>query len=142
MNWILANSKQCPNKGCNRRIERSSGCNHMTCAKCSHHFCWMCLGNWSEHGEKTGGWYKCNRFNEADPETAKRIKEASDGKNELAKYSAAFERYMSNERNEKAARKMLDDMDLRKEQLHEIKQYPANEVEFLTDATNEVVRCR
>ena len=49
---------------------------------------------------------------------------------------------MSNERNEKAARKMLDDMDLRKEQLHEIKKYPAKELEFMTEATNEVIRCR
>jgi hypothetical protein len=29
-------------------------CNHMTCKQCGHHFCWICMGPWSAHGEATG----------------------------------------------------------------------------------------
>jgi ariadne-1 len=50
-NWILANTKPCPK--CISRIEKNQGCNHMTCQKCKHEFCWICLGDWSNHGANT-----------------------------------------------------------------------------------------
>eukprot|EP00494_Astrolonche_serrata_P033149 UN33418 len=54
MNWILANSKPCPK--CQRPIEKNQGCMHMTCTPpCKFEFCWLCLGSWVEHGERTGG---------------------------------------------------------------------------------------
>ncbi|KAF1365876.1 hypothetical protein EJ07DRAFT_92584 [Lizonia empirigonia] len=34
-------AKICP--GCKRPIEKSYGCDHMTCTKCRHEFCWRCL---------------------------------------------------------------------------------------------------
>lgn len=37
------------------------GCMHMTCSQCRHEFCWLCNGDWKEHGERTGGFYACNR---------------------------------------------------------------------------------
>lgn len=58
--WIAKFSKPCPK--CKRAIQRSDGCNHMTCFKCSHDFCWVCLGRWAIHGHRTGGYYNCNRF--------------------------------------------------------------------------------
>jgi len=39
--------KKCPN--CNSRIERSEGCNHMTCSRCGYEFCWMCRGHYTRH---------------------------------------------------------------------------------------------
>lgn len=33
--------KSCP--GCKAPIERSEGCNHMTCTRCQTHICWECL---------------------------------------------------------------------------------------------------
>uniref|UniRef100_A0A8R7TK37 RBR-type E3 ubiquitin transferase n=1 Tax=Triticum urartu TaxID=4572 RepID=A0A8R7TK37_TRIUA len=69
MNWILANSKPCPK--CKRPIEKNQGCMHITCTPpCKFEFCWLCLGSWSEHGERTGGFYACNRYEAARQEGA------------------------------------------------------------------------
>ena len=35
---------------------------HMTCSQCRFEFCWLCQGDWKEHGERTGGFYACNRW--------------------------------------------------------------------------------
>ena len=59
-NWILANTKPCPK--CKRPIEKAQGCMHMVCSQCRSEFCWLCLGNWADHGERTGGYYSCNRY--------------------------------------------------------------------------------
>ncbi|KAM1036975.1 hypothetical protein FF1_031888 [Malus domestica] len=69
MNWILANSKPCPK--CKRPNEKNQGCMHMTCTPpCKFEFCWLCLGSWAEHGERTGGLYACNRYEAAKQEGA------------------------------------------------------------------------
>ena len=39
--WILKNTKQCPN--CKKPIEKNKGCNHMTCSQCKYEFCWYCF---------------------------------------------------------------------------------------------------
>lgn len=49
------------NHPCRRPIEKNQGCMHMTCSQCRHEFCWLCQGPWAEHGERTGGFYNCNR---------------------------------------------------------------------------------
>ncbi len=58
--WLLAQTKPCPK--CNVRIEKARACNHMSCSKCRHQFCWLCMADWSRH---SGGSFVCNRFNEA-----------------------------------------------------------------------------
>ncbi|KAH6615714.1 hypothetical protein B0J18DRAFT_288450 [Chaetomium sp. MPI-SDFR-AT-0129] len=79
-NWISANTKECPK--CNSTIEKNGGCNHMTCRKCKHEFCWMCMGLWSEHGTS---WYNCNRFEE---------KSGTDARDAQAKSRVSLERYL------------------------------------------------
>ncbi|CAE6487568.1 unnamed protein product [Rhizoctonia solani] len=47
--YISQHAKQCPNPSCGRRIEKSEGCDHMTCrlpAGCGHEFCWVCLADY------------------------------------------------------------------------------------------------
>eukprot|EP01124_Arcella_intermedia_P021654 TRINITY_DN3074_c0_g1_i1.p1 TRINITY_DN3074_c0_g1~~TRINITY_DN3074_c0_g1_i1.p1 ORF type:complete len:961 (-),score=181.29 TRINITY_DN3074_c0_g1_i1:8-2890(-) len=38
--WKAAHTKPCAK--CNSPIEKTHGCNHMTCGVCSSHFCWLC----------------------------------------------------------------------------------------------------
>ncbi|THH21564.1 hypothetical protein EW146_g36 [Bondarzewia mesenterica] len=38
--WLESSTMACP--GCQVKVEKSVGCNHMTCAKCKQHFCYRC----------------------------------------------------------------------------------------------------
>jgi len=38
--YLVSNSKMCPS--CGARIEKTTGCNKMTCWHCGDHFCWLC----------------------------------------------------------------------------------------------------
>ncbi len=88
-NWILANTKACPK--CRSRIEKNQGCNHMTCQKCKHEFCWICGGDWKDHGANTGGYYNCNKFNEKQGEDDG--SDAAKAKRELDRYLHYYSRY-------------------------------------------------
>ena len=41
--WILTNAKKCPR--CPYHIQKNDGCDHMTCTRCRHQFCWLCLAD-------------------------------------------------------------------------------------------------
>ena len=104
INWIIANTKSCPNKKCGRPIEKNQGCNHMTCKLCGHDFCWLCKGNWKDHNTSTGGYYKCNKFN--DEEGQQEDKKVEDIKFELQRYMFYFERYNNHHKAEALAKKL------------------------------------
>lgn len=62
--WIKKNTKKCPK--CTVSIEKNQGCMHMTCRNCKFEFCWLCSGDWKQHGQNTGGYYDCNKFKKSD----------------------------------------------------------------------------
>ncbi|KAE9593299.1 putative aminoacyltransferase, E1 ubiquitin-activating enzyme [Lupinus albus] len=108
MNWILANSKPCPK--CKRPIEKNQGCMHITCTPpCKFEFCWLCLGAWSDHGERTGGFYACNRYESAKQEGVydDSEKRRDMAKNSLERYTHYYERWAS---NQSSRQKALDDL--------------------------------
>lgn len=45
--WLEGNAKQCPN--CDSKIEKTDGCNKMTCTQCRSHFCWLCDAKLPQH---------------------------------------------------------------------------------------------
>lgn len=57
--WLKSHTRACPK--CKASIEKNEGCNHMTCKKCYHEFCWLCLTNWYGHN-----WQIC-QANQVEP---------------------------------------------------------------------------
>lgn len=45
--WKNWRSKHCPR--CEVLIEKNGGCQHMTCYKCKHEFCWQCLADYTNY---------------------------------------------------------------------------------------------
>mmetsp|Transcript_3894 Transcript_3894/g.6151 ORF Transcript_3894/g.6151 Transcript_3894/m.6151 type:complete len:219 (-) Transcript_3894:843-1499(-) len=96
VNWILANTKICPK--CKVHIEKNQGCNHMTCRKCRHEFCWICKGEWRSHRGCGGIKY----------EQKKEEENALKAKTELSKYMYYVTRYEAHEKSMKFAQDQLD----------------------------------
>ncbi|KAK4768624.1 hypothetical protein SAY87_003765 [Trapa incisa] len=144
MNWILANSKPCPK--CKRPIEKNQGCMHMTCTPpCKFEFCWLCLGAWSDHGERTGGFYACNRYEVAKQEgvydEAERRREMA--KNSLERYTHYYERWASNQSSRQKALADLHKMQtVHLEKLSDTQCQPESQLKFIIDAWQQIVECR
>lgn len=144
MNWILANSKPCPK--CKRPIEKNQGCMHMTCTPpCKFEFCWLCLGAWTDHGERTGGFYACNRYEAAKQEgaydEAERRREMA--KNSLERYTHYYERWASNQSSRQKALADLNQMQtVHLVRLSDIHCTPESQLKFITEAWLQIVECR
>ncbi|KAH7670926.1 E3 ubiquitin ligase RBR family protein [Dioscorea alata] len=144
MNWILANSKPCPK--CKRPIEKNQGCMHITCTPpCKFEFCWLCLGAWSDHGERTGGFYACNRYEAAKQEGAydesERRREMA--KNSLERYTHYYERWATNQSSRQKALADLHSMQSEKlEKLSDRQSQPESQLKFITEAWLQIVECR
>ncbi|KAJ7947509.1 RBR-type E3 ubiquitin transferase [Quillaja saponaria] len=144
MNWILANSKPCPK--CKRPIEKNQGCMHMTCTPpCKFEFCWLCVGAWSDHGERTGGFYACNRYEAAKQEgvydEAEKRREMA--KNSLERYTHYYERWASNQSSRQKALADLQQMqNVHIEKLSDTQCQPESQLKFITEAWLQIVECR
>ncbi|KPI34922.1 E3 ubiquitin-protein ligase dbl4 [Cyphellophora attinorum] len=134
-NWISANTKECPK--CNSTIEKNGGCNHMTCRKCKHEFCWMCMGPWSEHGTS---WYNCNRFEEKSGSEARDAQAKS--RHSLERYLHYYNRYANHEQSAKLDK----DLYLKTEKKMTSLQTQSNmswiEVQYLDAASKTLQACR
>ncbi|CAO2838129.1 unnamed protein product [Amaranthus hypochondriacus] len=144
MNWILANSKPCPK--CKRPIEKNQGCMHMTCTPpCKFEFCWLCLGAWTDHGERTGGFYACNRYEAAKQEgmydEAEKRREMA--KNSLERYTHYYERWASNQTSRQKAIADLHQMQtVHLEKLSDKLKEPESQLKFIVEAWKQIIECR
>eukprot|EP00605_Chrysophyceae_sp_TOSAG23-4_P000004 GSChrysophyteH1.ASY1.ANO1.4.1 assembled CDS len=137
-NWIIVNTKKCPH--CTSRIEKNQGCNHMSCKVCKHEFCWICMDPWSDHGQATGGYYKCNRF-----ELGKVSEDASDAekaKAELERYLHYYQRYHGHDHALTFANSLRDKAEKRMIESQETNQASWLEVQFIKQAAEQVIECR
>ncbi|XP_022720182.1 probable E3 ubiquitin-protein ligase ARI8 [Durio zibethinus] len=144
MKWILGNSKPCPK--CKRPIEKNQGCMHITCTPpCKFEFCWLCLGAWSEHGERTGGFYACNHYETAKQEgvydEAEKRREMA--KNSLERYTHYYERWATNQSSRQKAMADLQQMQsVHLEKLSDIQCQTESQLKFITEAWLQIVECR
>jgi len=141
--WILANTKPCPK--CKRPIEKNQGCMHITCSQCRHEFCWLCSGPWSDHGERTGGFYHCNSYRKqkeqgkVDDDELQR----QHAKQSLERYMHYWHRWYENNKSSQTALKQIAAFQNDKiEKLSERTATPSSQLKFVTDAWMEVVNCR
>ncbi|KAK6199559.1 uncharacterized protein RJT21DRAFT_121936 [Scheffersomyces amazonensis] len=134
-NWIEANTHSCPK--CDSSIEKNGGCNHMTCKKCSHQFCWICLGSWKEHNRD---YFKCNKFKES-----KSIEERKNkSKLSLQRYLHFYKRFAIHESSMKGDLRTLAIiheitrmyMEKRKNQEQNLSW---NDIQFLPDAIRGLI---
>ncbi|KAF5113093.1 hypothetical protein DV495_001939 [Geotrichum candidum] len=126
-NWISANTKECAK--CHSTIEKSGGCNHMTCQKCKHEFCWICMGDWSLHGTS---YYNCSRYDEADSMAARSEQDKS--RSQLKRYLHYYNRYMNHLDSLKRDSETFEQMQEKMKELQESAGMSWIEVQFLSQA--------
>ncbi|KMU88038.1 ankyrin repeat and IBR domain-containing protein 1 [Coccidioides immitis H538.4] len=134
-NWISANTKECPK--CHSTIEKNGGCNHMTCRKCKHEFCWMCMGLWSEHGTS---WYNCNRYEEKSGAEARDAQARS--RRSLERYLHYYNRYANHEQSAKLDKDLYLKTEKKMVNLQTQSGMSWIEVQFLDTASRTLQECR
>ncbi|GLB45037.1 putative in Between Ring fingers [Lyophyllum shimeji] len=134
-NWIKSNTKECPQ--CQSTIEKNGGCNHMTCKKCKHDFCWVCMGPWAEHGT---AWYSCNRFDEKGSVEARDAQSRS--RASLERYLHYYNRWANHEQSAKLSVELYTKTEKKMEDMQITSALTWIEVQFMKKAVEEVEKCR
>ncbi|ESK92231.1 ring finger protein [Moniliophthora roreri MCA 2997] len=134
-NWIKSNTKECSQ--CHSTIEKNGGCNHMTCKKCKHEFCWVCMGPWSEHGT---AWYSCNRYDEKNGVEARDAQSRS--RASLERYLHYYNRWANHEQSAKLSLDLYAKTEKKMEDMQITSELTWIEVQFMKKAVEEVEKCR
>ncbi|KAH7422122.1 hypothetical protein KP509_13G091700 [Ceratopteris richardii] len=106
---------------------------------------WLCLRAWSEHGESTGGFYACNRY-ETEKKQGKH--DENERRREMAKaslerYTHYYERWASNEQSKaKAFSDLRQVQTTQLEMLSDRHSLPISQLKFIIEAWLQVVECR
>ncbi|ORY45994.1 IBR-domain-containing protein [Rhizoclosmatium globosum] len=127
-NWICANTKDCPK--CSSAIEKNGGCNHMTCRKCRHEFCWICSADWRGHNCST---YEPNTKATTDQERSR----AS-----LERYLHYFNRYANHDQSMKLDAALSEKIALKIVEIQEKCEMSWIEAQFMTEAKEVLLASR
>ncbi|KAH7729633.1 Protein T12E12.1 [Aphelenchoides avenae] len=134
-NYISAHTKDCPN--CHSCIEKNGGCNHIQCAKCKYHFCWMCFRDWKTHGSE---YYECSRYKE-NPSIAQEANHLK-ARRALEKYLHYFERF----ENHNKSLKMEEELraKIKKKIDEKVNRHEGTWIDwqYLHDAATLLTKCR
>jgi len=140
--WIIANTKKCPN--CRKPIEKNGGCMHMTCQKhaggCGFEFCWLCRGDWKEHGSNTGGYYSCNKYDSSNAKDED--VESEKAKTELETYMFYYHRYQSHSNAMKIADQQRKGAQQKEDDIYKKFNVRTQDTQFLLGATEQLLQNR
>jgi len=102
------------------------------------------MGVWTEHGSATGGYYKCNLYEERkkDKTFSKEENKRQKAQSELTRYMWYYERYANHDNARKIAIKQVPVVQGKMQMLHEVKSYPPVELEFIELGVRAVIKCR
>jgi hypothetical protein len=102
------------------------------------------MNEWKAHGNATGGYYKCNKFEEEKKtgKLDKKLKKQNSAKDELAKYMFFYDRFQNHEIANKHALKLKPKFQTIVNRLSNEKNYPIAELEFIVEGLEEVIRSR
>lgn len=150
--WVAKHTKPCPN--CHSPIQKNDGCNQMTCSKCNHNFCWVCLGTWKIHGSRTGGYFDCNRYR-ATRNADKRLQQTREAVSQKEKrqhtkyFKHLYSRYLNHTHSLRYEENLLDSVDekaaaLMAAALGSCASIQPKEVDgkFVEDAVRELLKAR
>ncbi|KAF3512037.1 hypothetical protein F2Q69_00001447 [Brassica cretica] len=106
---------------------------------------WLCLGAWMDHGERTGGFYACNRYEVAKQEgqydETERRREMA--KNSLERYTHYYERWASNQTSRQKAMTDLQQLQTHNlERLSDKQCTPESQLKFILEAWLQIIECR
>ncbi|KYQ89876.1 hypothetical protein DLAC_09851 [Tieghemostelium lacteum] len=138
--FIMATCKPC--FFCGMPTERVQGCNHMVCRKeqggCGGEWCWMCRGDWKSHGQHTGGFYSCNKYESS--EGKKKDETAAILKQETDRFLHYFNRYFNHDMLMKHAQSLKDEhLD---EKMNKFRELTNLNPDFLLEAVELLIECR
>ena len=110
-------------------------------------FCWMCLGAWADHGERTGGYYACNRYERAKSSGKPGVTEEENrrlaAKHSLERYTHYYERWAAHGGSQRKALADAKEWERRKSRkLGDLQNTPPSQLRFITDALAQIAECR
>lgn len=102
--WMTANTKPCPK--CQWPVEKSSGCNHVTC-RCGQHFCWLCgAATGLSHTWTSIAAHTCGRYKE---EADQRIADAARDLKRYHHYLGRWEAHVASQKLEEEQTKAIQE---------------------------------
>eukprot|EP00771_Trimastix_marina_P004195 gnl/Trimastix_PCT/942.p1 GENE.gnl/Trimastix_PCT/942~~gnl/Trimastix_PCT/942.p1 ORF type:complete len:529 (-),score=161.91 gnl/Trimastix_PCT/942:36-1622(-) len=126
-NFLAVYTKNCPK--CGVVIYKEDGCQYMTCVRCHHNFCWLCLGafNHTDH--------RCNRY---DPSLASK----NSARAELHKFHHFSDRFTEHKRSKELEKKLVTVASQRMEDLRLLKNWRIDFCKFYAEAAAKLQEAR
>ena len=100
----------------------------------------LTVGDWKQHGEATGGFYKCNRYDASKVDAS--VTAAEKAKAELDRYLHYCQRYHGHDVSLKFANAQRELAEKRMIEQQEVQKSSWIDVQFLKHATEQVIDCR